>query len=92
MNVSEAVAARTTVRRFTDQTVEDDLIRELLEKSARSPSGGNLQPWRIFVVTAATMPGFLEHVQNSEFQSEPEYPIYPADLKSPLSGLPVQGG
>ena len=83
MNVSEAVAARTTVRRFTDQRVEDELIRELLEKSARSPSGGNLQPWRIFVITAAIMPDFLGHIQSSEFQKEPEYPIYPADLKSP---------
>jgi len=83
MNVSEAVAARTTIRRFTDQSVDDDLVKVLLEKSARAPSGGNLQPWRIYVITSGTMTSFLEHVQQSEFQKEPEYPIYPADLKSP---------
>lgn len=83
MKVSEAVAARTTIRRFTDQPVSDDLIRELLEKSARAPSGGNLQPWRIAVITGKTMPKFLEHVQAADFQKEPEYQIYPADLKSP---------
>ena len=83
MNVSEAVAARTTIRRFTDQKVEDALVKKLLEKSARAPSGGNLQPWRIFVITSDTMPVFLKHVDQSEFQSEPEYNIYPADLKSP---------
>ena len=83
MNVSDAVAARTSIRRFTDQTVSEDLIRELLEKAARAPSGGNLQPWRIFVISPETMPAFVTHVQQSEKQQEPEYPIYPADLKSP---------
>ena len=83
MNVSEAVAARTSIRRFRDQAVDDELVKELLEKSARAPSGGNLQPWRIFVITAGTMSSFLEHLRQAEFQKEPEYPIYPADLKSP---------
>ena len=83
MNVSEAIAARTTIRRFTDQTVDDELVKALLEKSARAPSGGNLQPWRIFVITSGTMLRFLGHVQESEFQKDPEYPIYPAELKSP---------
>ena len=71
MNVSEAVAARTTIRRFSNQTVDDELVKALLEKSARAPSGGNLQPWRIFVITSDTMLRFLEHVQESEFQKDP---------------------
>lgn len=83
MNVSEAVAARKSIRRFTDQPVSTDLIKDLLTKSARAPSGGNLQPWRIYTITAETMPKFLEHIGGSEFQNAPEYPIYPADLKSP---------
>lgn len=83
MNVSVAVAARNSIRRFSDQAVDDNLVKELLEKSARAPSGGNLQPWRIFVITSGTMLSFLEHVRQAEFQNEPEYPIYPADLKSP---------
>ena len=83
MNVSVAVAARNSIRRFSDQAVDDNLVKELLEKSARAPSGGNLQPWRIFVITSGTMLSFLEHVRQAEFQKEPEYPIYPADLKSP---------
>lgn len=83
MKVSDAVAARTSIRRFTDQPVSTKLLQELLTKSARAPSGGNLQPWRIFVITSETMPAFLEHVAGTEFQKAPEYAIYPADLKSP---------
>lgn len=83
MNVSDAVESRRSIRRFSDKPVDDGLIRELLEKSARAPSGGNVQPWRIFVITSETMPAFLSHVQNSAFQKTPEYDIYPPNLKSP---------
>ncbi|MDA0979600.1 MAG: nitroreductase [Proteobacteria bacterium] len=83
MNVSEAVAARTSIRRFTDKHVETELLRDLLDRSARAPSGGNLQPWRVFVITSETMPAFLDHMRAAEFQKQPEYPIYPADLKAP---------
>jgi nitroreductase len=83
MNVSEAVTARTSIRRFLDTPVSTDLIRELLEKSARAPSGGNLQPWRVFVITGETMPEFLSYLQQSEIKDTAEYAVYPPDLKSP---------
>ena len=44
MDVSEAVDSRLSVREFLKDPVDDQLIKELLEKSARSASGGNLQP------------------------------------------------
>lgn len=83
MNVSEAVAGRTSIRRFQTTPVETPLLKTLLEKAARAPSGGNLQPWRIYVITSETMPSFLGHVGSSEFQSAPEYDIYPKELPSP---------
>ena len=83
MSVSEAVAARKSIRRFTSKPVATELLKDLLTQSARAPSGGNLQPWRIFVITSETMPSFLDHIANSEFQKAPEYDIYPANLKSP---------
>lgn len=83
MNVSDAVAARTSIRRFLDKPVSTDLIRELLEKSARAPSGGNLQPWRVFVITGEKMPDFLTHLNQSEVKDKAEYAVYPPDLKSP---------
>lgn len=83
MNVSTAVETRKSIRRFQGKSVASSLLVELLEKAARAPSGGNLQPWRVFVITAETMPTFLAHIGSSEFQKTPEYPIYPASLKSP---------
>ena len=54
MDVSEAVDSRLSVREFLKNPVDDELIKELLEKSARSASGGNLQPWKIYVINNET--------------------------------------
>ncbi len=83
MNVSTAVAARHSIRAFLDKPVSRELVEELLTKAARAPSGGNLQPWRLFVITAETMPRFLEFLETSEIPETPAYDVYPKDLKSP---------
>ncbi len=83
MNVSDAVAGRTSIRAFTDKPVDTALIQELLEKAARAPSGGNLQPWRVFVIKSETMPRFLSFLSETDITDEAAYQIYPNDLKSP---------
>ena len=60
MDVSEAVDSRLSVREFLKDPVDDQLIKELLEKSARSASGGNLQPWKFYVINNETMDSFLK--------------------------------
>ena len=83
MNVSDAVAARKSIRRFLDQPVSDELLRELLTKASRAPSGGNLQPWRVYVINGQTLPRLLEHLKTTDTKDKPEYAVYPPDLKSP---------
>lgn len=82
MDVTEAVAARRTTRAFLDTPVDDDTIVDLLTRAARAPSGGNLQPWRIYVVGGAAMPAFLDFIGEREIEP-PGYDIYPADLWEP---------
>src|SRR6056300_351716 len=60
MNVSDAVAARRSIRDFLPNPVDDELLRDLLERAARAPSGGNVQPWRIYVLNGSRMIDFLE--------------------------------
>lgn len=83
MNVTDAVAERKSIRRFLDAPISEGLIRELLTKAARAPSGGNLQPWRVYVINGETTPRFLEHLRHSDIKDKPEYAVYPPDLKSP---------
>jgi nitroreductase len=83
MNVTEAVTARRSIRSFLDTPVSDTLLRELLEKSARAPSGGNVQPWQVHVVNGTRTQDFLTHLQNQEMREQPAYDIYPKELPSP---------
>ncbi|XOV82609.1 MAG: nitroreductase family protein [bacterium] len=83
MNVSDAVAQRKSIRAFLDTPVDNAVIAELLEKAARAPSGGNVQPWRMYVVNGETTRRFLDFLQTSDIKDTPEYDIYPKDLTSP---------
>lgn len=82
MDVTQAVETRKSIRAFLDTPVEDDTIVSLLEKAARAPSGGNVQPWRVYVIGSATMPSFLEHLSSRQME-QPGYQIYPNDLWEP---------
>ena len=83
MEVSEAVHSRQSIRAFTDQEVPDNLIKELLEKSARAASGGNLQPWKIFIINNSTMLKFLKFQEEWTDPETPAYGIYPENLTEP---------
>ena len=83
MDVTEAVAARSSVRAFKNRFVTNKLIEELLKKASRSPSGGNLQPWKIFVINNSAMTNFLEFQRNWNKAENPAYEIYPPNLKEP---------
>ena len=83
MEVSEAVNSRQSIRAFTDQEVSDELIQRLLEKSARAASGGNLQPWKIFVINNETMINFLKFQEDWTDPETPAYDIYPENLSEP---------
>lgn len=83
MNVSDAVLARKSIRAFDSAPVHDDLILHLLEKSSRAASGGNLQPWKIYVINNEVMKSFLLFQETWGTPESPSYNIYPPKLKEP---------
>ena len=83
MNVTQAVEARSSVRAFLNKPVANSIIKELLIKSSRSPSGGNLQPWKIFIINDKSMKDFLLFQSNWNTPETPSYEIYPSKLKEP---------
>ena len=83
MNVTSAVEKRSSVRAFLNTSVPNELIKELLIKSSRSASGGNVQPWKIFVINNSAMDNFLEFQRNWTKPEIPAYDIYPPKLKEP---------
>ena len=83
MDVTEAVDSRKSIRAFLDKAVDDSLIKELLEKASRAASGGNLQPWKIYVINGKTMNSFHKFQSEWTEPETPAYAIYPENLKEP---------
>jgi len=83
MQVTQAVQKRSSIRAFTDQPVSNGLIRELIEGASRAPSGGNVQPWQLYVFNGDAMVRFKQHVRENPRRETPGYAIYPENLKEP---------
>lgn len=87
VSVSEAVASRRSVRAFTDRPVPMDMLREILDKARRAPSGGNVQPWEIAVVSGQSLAQLLTRIEARVASGPPgtsrEYQIYPDPLGEP---------
>lgn len=49
--VSLAVNTRRSIRAFTSVMPPDGLVNDILVSAARAPSGTNIQPWKVYVVT-----------------------------------------
>lgn len=56
MNVQDAIRSRTSCRLFLDKPVDRELLREVCHLGLEAPSGLNLQPWLITVVSGAELP------------------------------------
>lgn len=50
MHVTEAIAARRSIRRFTDRPITRDDIEPLLEIATLAPNHRLTQPWRFYVL------------------------------------------
>ncbi|MBV8800493.1 MAG: nitroreductase [Alphaproteobacteria bacterium] len=87
MNVSEAIATRKSVRAFRPDPVPLETVTQILTLAARAPSGGNLQPWKVYVLAGAAREELIRRVAEARKEhpvgEKPEYHIYPAELAEP---------
>lgn len=49
------IIGRTSVRRYSDRPLSDDMISAILHAAMSAPSGVNRQPWEFVVVTDRTI-------------------------------------
>jgi len=87
MSVTKALKARTSIRAYLDKPVEEATVRMLLEAARWAPSGGNLQPWKVIVVTGEARDK-VAHLAYERMMMNPSgeagnYPIYPEGLSEP---------
>lgn len=84
MDIKTALMARKSIRAFTNQPVSIDVVKEILERAARAPSGSNLQPWRVHVLAEQTREELIRRVHDRMEElprgEGPEYSIHPANV------------
>jgi nitroreductase len=89
MKVSQALATRITCRAFLPDPVSEDTVRALIDMARQAPSGGNLQPWHLHVLSgnalAALVSDIRQQMQLTPRGQPPEYNVYPPDLKDPYA-------
>jgi nitroreductase len=76
MDILEAIQARHSVRDFDSKPVPKDIIMKIMAAATRSPSGGNSQPWEIFIASGAAMENIRKTYQERA-QSQPGGPGVP---------------
>jgi len=55
MDIWEGIRTKHTVRTFTDQPIDDETARRILDAGRRAPSGFNSQPWYFIAVRDRAM-------------------------------------
>jgi len=50
MEAMDAILSRRSIRRYTKESVSDEVVKELLDAAMSAPSAGNEQPWHFVVI------------------------------------------
>ena len=83
MNIKEGIEKRFSVRSFTDEIPDMKIIKEILSTANLAPSGGNIQPWKVYVLNQKSKTRLSEKTLynfDNGIQEEIEYDIYPKPL------------
>lgn len=87
MEIITAIKSRKSTRAFLKREVEKEKIHRILDAARWAPSGANMQPWQVAVVTGATKQRIskaLLAARESAQQSPPDYQYYPQEWFEPF--------
>ena len=92
-SVDAAILSRFSTRAYLDKPVEKSVLADLLQVAARSPSGTNTQPWKVYVLQGVAKDKLVNDVceAHNAMAANPalaaeyaeEYDYYPSKWVSP---------
>ena len=86
-SVADALHRRRSVRAFTGEPVDPAVLKAVFAAAQRAPSGGNLQPWQVTLVTGEpwerVKTAVAARIAMGREGYQPEYDIYPKGLTDP---------
>jgi nitroreductase len=87
--VDAAITSRRSVRAFLPTPVDKEDISAILQVASRAPSGTNIQPWKVYVLTGAAKEKLSAEILRAHNDPElgkqhaEEYRYYPTKWVSP---------
>ena len=92
--VDQVITSRHSVRAFSSTPVAMQLIKDILTVASRAPSGNNIQPWKVYVVTGQKREELIHQVCQAQIElfNHPElahnyqetFKYYPEQWTSPF--------
>lgn len=95
MTVSNALKNRKSIRAFLKQDIDEKLIKEILDEAKHAPSGVNMQPWFVCVVSGDKKLSLEEKVIKAFEAGEKEemdYAYYPKSWEEPYKSRRKETG
>ena len=87
MKVSQALLQRRSTRAFLPKAVEHEKIEQILEHAKWTPSGVNMQPWQVYVLSGKAKQELSQRLLasfQSGAKSAMDYQYYPTEWKQPF--------
>ena len=87
MDIIDAIHKRQSIRSFKDREVSQETVREILNISKYAPSGGNTQPWKVYVLNQNIMKELesaILHNLDNGISEKPNFSIYPQPMSDHL--------
>ena len=70
-DVFEAARTRRSIRAYKTDPVPPELLREIVSVARHAPSGSNIQPWRVHVLTGRTLERVGDAIKHAFLSDEP---------------------
>ncbi len=87
LDFRHAVTSRYSCRAYLNKPVPRETVVSILQLAGQSPSGGNLQPWHVRVLTGSALEGLVTRIAQRAKESPEgeaqEYQVYPPRLEEP---------
>ena len=100
--IDQIIRSRRSIRAFTQQPVDNELLKEILETASYAPSGTNTQAWKVYVVTGEMKDkisnAVIEVIENTRKnpelgeQYQETFRYYPTEWVSPFIDRRRQNG
>lgn len=95
MNVTQAIKQRHSTRAYQDKAVSNQQVQDILEVARFAPSGVNMQPWQVAIVSGQSKLSLQQQMQTAFEKGEKEsmdYHYYPTQWVEPYKSRRIATG